>query len=65
LSRGLAWKLNRLRCMTPAEIAYRLSQAASMKAERLGLVNVTVPQPDLTRRTQPWIHCDAAVAAAT
>jgi hypothetical protein len=64
LSRGLAWKLNRLRCMTPAEIAYRLSQAASMKAERLGLVNVTVPQPDLTRRTQPWIHCDAAVAAA-
>jgi hypothetical protein len=34
---GLRWKLNRLRCMTPAEIAHRVLRAADAYRERLGL----------------------------
>ena len=45
---GLAWKLNRLRCMTTAEIGHRVIQAAAMRAERWGFVRCTVPAPDLT-----------------
>ncbi len=61
LNSGLAWKLNRLRCMTPAEIGYRVVKAATMRAERWGLAPLDVPAPDLTRRAIPWIHHDAGV----
>src|SRR5262250_2963322 len=46
---GLHWKLNRLRCMTPAEIGHRVVKAAAVRAERWGFVRCVVPAPDLTR----------------
>ncbi len=61
VSSGLAWKLNRLRCMTPAEIGHRVVKAASMHVERLGFAKLTVPAPDFSRRAEPWIHCEAMV----
>ncbi len=61
---GLAWKLNRLRCMTPAEIGHRVVKTAAMHIERLGLARTSVPAPDLARRAKPWIHLDARVDPA-
>jgi hypothetical protein len=60
---SLAWKLNRLRCMTPAEIGYRVVQKATMRAERYGLVRCVVPRADLSRKARPWIRTDAIVDA--
>ena len=61
---GLAWKLNRLRCMTPAEIGHRVVKAAAMRAERWGFVRCVVPAPDLAVRPKPWIHADARIDPA-
>jgi hypothetical protein len=61
---GLAWKLNRLRCMTPAEIGHRVVRAAAMQAERWGFVRCEVPEADLAARARPWIHLDAAIDPA-
>src|SRR4051812_13050595 len=61
---GLAWKLNRLRCMTPAEVVHRVVQAAAMRAERAGLMRCIVPAPNLAVPVRPWIHADANVDAA-
>ncbi|HYC36433.1 MAG TPA: alginate lyase family protein [Usitatibacter sp.] len=47
--------MNRLRCMTPAEIGHRVVKAAAMRAERWGLARIVVPQPDLACRARPWI----------
>jgi hypothetical protein len=64
VSAGLAWKLNRLRCMTAAEIGHRVVRAAAMRVERLGIFEPAVPAPDLARRATPWIHADAHFDAA-
>lgn len=58
---GLAWKLNRLRCMSAAEIGHRVVKAAAMRAEQWGFVRCIVPAPDLWHVPQPWIHADARV----
>ncbi|MEP7070649.1 MAG: alginate lyase family protein [Usitatibacter sp.] len=58
---GLAWKLNRLRCMSAAEIAHRVVKAAAMRAERWGFVPLSVPKADLTRAAKPWIHAGVKV----
>lgn len=60
LGASLAWKLNRLRCMSPAEIGHRVARAASMHVERLGLAGrVNVPAPDLGKRAEPWVQREA------
>jgi hypothetical protein len=56
---GLAWKINRLRCMTPAEIGHRVVKAAATQAEAWGFVRCEVPAADLTCHSSPWIHADA------
>jgi hypothetical protein len=61
---GLAWKLNRLRCMTPAEIGHRVVKAAAMRAERWGLMRCVVPPPDLALEPRAWVHAGAKVDAA-
>ncbi|HEX4779665.1 MAG TPA: alginate lyase family protein [Usitatibacter sp.] len=61
---GLAWKLNRLRCMSAAEIGHRVVKAAAMRAERWGFARCNVPAPDLSHSASPWIHRDARVDAA-
>jgi len=62
LKRKLRWRLNRLRCMTPFEIAHRTVRAVQARAEKSGLVRSSaVPAPDLTQAGRPWVHRDAAV----
>ena len=48
------WYLNRLRCMSPAEIAHRTGRAVRIHAERLGLAGRgRAPRPD-PAPVQPW-----------
>ena len=61
---AIRWRLNRLRCMTPAEIGHRVVKAAAMRAERWGFVRCEVPAADLARRAFPWIHIYARVDAS-
>ncbi|TAK84954.1 MAG: alginate lyase family protein [Betaproteobacteria bacterium] len=57
--------LNRLRCMTPAELAWRAARALQVRAERARLIGAgEIPSPDLGRLTRPWVHADARVDAA-
>jgi hypothetical protein len=65
LNRKLAWTLNRLRRMSPAEVGYRVIRAVQARAERVRLAKngVEIPAPDLGLRPAPWIHADAAVEA--
>ncbi|TMG74001.1 MAG: hypothetical protein E6H75_12660 [Betaproteobacteria bacterium] len=60
----MGWRLNRLRCMTCAEIGHRLLQTVVINAERWGLVGSdVVPAADLTPASRPWIHAAARVDA--
>src|SRR5262245_46631246 len=61
----LLWYLNRLRCMTPAEVGHRVVRKLSMHAEREGLsASGRVPSPDLRSTSRPWVHSEARVDAA-
>jgi len=61
LKAKLRWRLNRLRCMTPAEIAWRVLRLAQARAERAGWIGAAgVPRPDLSRASAPWIQAPAA-----
>jgi len=56
------WRLNRLRCMTPGEIAYRALRALQARAERSGIaLEREAPAPDLAPLPNPWITPDAKV----
>ena len=62
LSRKLAWRLNRLRCMTPAEVASRVLRLLQARAERSGwLAAQTVPEADLAAFSNRWLHADPGV----
>jgi hypothetical protein len=62
LKKTLRWRLNRLRCMTPVEVAHRALRAMLARAERAGMVRApTVPAPDLTMSGKAWVHRDAGV----
>jgi hypothetical protein len=51
------WRLNRLRCMAPAEIGYRVWRALGMRLERWTLpATASVPAPDLARASRSWLH---------
>ena len=65
LKERLRLGLNRLRCMTPAEIAWRALRAVQARAERSRLMGAApVPAPELARLSRPWVHADAQVDAA-
>ena len=60
----LRWYLNRLRCMTPLEVAHRLARAVSVRAQRAGLPG-SQPAPPPTIKTAPlWVHPGAHVDPA-
>ena len=61
----LAWRLNRLRCMSHAEVRHRLLKAVGAFAERWGVLgSEAVPSPDLGYAPRPWIRASASVDAA-
>ncbi|MGH8223536.1 MAG: alginate lyase family protein, partial [Woeseiaceae bacterium] len=59
------WYIDRLRCMTPAEVSHRVVRALAMHAERAGLLGrEAVPAPDLQSAPRPWAYATTAVDAA-
>lgn len=59
----LRWRLNRLRCMSPAEVAHRVLRLLGLQMERLLFrIAWVVPAPDLTRSSLPWIHVPEGIA---
>ncbi|MGE5640060.1 MAG: alginate lyase family protein [Clostridia bacterium] len=53
----LAWKLNRLRCMTPLEVAHRVVRAGQARLEQAGRRGADeVPRPNLSLSFPPFIH---------
>jgi hypothetical protein len=53
--RKLRWYLNRLRCMSPAELPFRALRLVSAQVERLLPIR-EAPAPDLSRATAAWIQ---------
>jgi len=65
LSEKLRWRLNRLRCMTPFEVAHRVLRALQARAERRALGRPrAVPAPEVLRQGKPWIHAQPAGVSA-
>ena len=58
----IRWRINRLRCMTAAEIAHRVGRALLVRAEMRGVLGSDVGEtPDLTTGVTPWIHVSPAI----
>lgn len=49
------WRLNRLRCMAPAEVGHRLLRRLGMEIERRRPMS-RAPAPAITAHPAPWIH---------
>src|SRR5258708_27510561 len=63
LKRTLRWRLNRLRCMTPVEVAHRVLRAVLARAERSGIVRApVVPALEATEPAKHWVHGDVGIA---
>lgn len=59
------WRINRLRCMTPAEVAHRAWRLARAQVERVGLAGAdAAPTPDLAASSRPWLHVPAGIDRA-
>lgn len=58
---NLRWYLNRLRCMQPAEIPFRVRRALAARVERLRPRRYAVPEPDLSRIGARWVDQRPAV----
>jgi hypothetical protein len=58
------WILNRLRCMTPAEVLFRAARALQARAERVLLAGVRLPAPDLAASFQPWVEVPGTIDSA-
>jgi hypothetical protein len=59
------WLLNRLRCMTPAEVAFRAGRALQVRAERLGALRAArAPEPQFGQSVHPWVCIPANARAA-
>jgi hypothetical protein len=62
---AVLWHLNRLRCMSPAEIRHRAVRALAMRAEQWRLLGSgRVPPPDLAHAPRRWVHAPVKVDAA-
>ena len=62
IGQWLQWRINRLRCMTPAEIVHRLVRALSAHVQRSGLFGTTsAPAADLSPSPPCWIQTAAGV----
>jgi hypothetical protein len=61
---GLRWRINRLRCMRPAELAFRLGRSVAAYLEPLSPRVGHVPSADREPSLQRWVHVPEGVAAA-
>jgi len=62
----LRWYWNRLRCMSPAEIAYRTGKSLHVNAQRCGFFTARlVPTPDPSRVSRSWFDRIAGIDDAS
>lgn len=66
----MAWRLNRLRCMGPAEILHRVGRVALVQAEGVSrqgplakFFDSPVPEPEMTAAPSPWLQAVDVPAA--
>lgn len=52
----LRWRINRLRCMTPAEVPYRIARAIAAQLEPLAAWRARVPAADRSPAARRWVH---------
>jgi len=65
LKRKLAWRLNRLRCMSPTEVANRVLRELQARAERSGLLAApSAPPPAVDFVPNAWVHAAAGIDPA-
>jgi hypothetical protein len=60
----LAWAFNRLRCMSPAEVAWRVHKAVQARAEALGALPSRVPAPTFGAFGGRWLQAPRALPHA-
>lgn len=61
----LRWRLNRLRCMTPAEIPHRVLRTLTAYVEQAGWFGAReAPEPDRIAPSFSWVHAAPGVDAA-
>jgi hypothetical protein len=61
---GLRWRINRLRCMRPAELAFRLARSIAACIEPMSPRRGRVPGADREPAPGRWMHVPAALDAA-
>lgn len=62
----LGWYVNRLRCMSLAEVAHRVGRTVSIHAQRVGLRGLPAArEPDLAAESRAWVSPHARVAMET
>ena len=61
-TKKLGWYLNRLRCMSAAEVGHRMVRASHMHMQRMGLFTAhVVPAPDFSGSSSCWLEGVAGV----
>jgi hypothetical protein len=61
---GLRWRLNRLRCMPPAEFPFRLARSIATHLEPMAPRRGRVPRADREPSSARWVHVPEALDAA-
>src|SRR5207237_1767127 len=54
--RTLRWRINRLRCMTPAELPYRAARLIAAHMERIAPLRQSIPPTDQEPWTKRWVN---------
>ena len=58
----LAWKVNRLRCMTPAEVAHRTARLLQAQVAKRGWIRASAPPaPAFRTQSRSWVHLPALI----
>ena len=63
-SQALRWRINRLRCMRPAELPFRLARSISAQLEPLVPRRERVPRADREPARECWVHVPEGLDAA-
>src|SRR5437763_14431231 len=62
--RTLLWRLNRLRCMSPAELPYRAARLIAAHVESIAPRRRSIPSPDRGPRATRWVQGPEGIDAA-
>ncbi len=60
----LRWRINRLRCMTPAELPYRAARLISAHVERIAPLRQSIPPTDREPWARRWVYVPEGIDPA-